>query len=153
MDMINGFLIHSTSLSSFLMKEISFIYDTMFFFSSNHFMILRLKFSFNFPHFKIFGLFCQVGIKWKKWLFFLILRLNWNDALMGFFFLKYLRHRFLISRISFFLFSLITTTQNIQTENLQFNCYFDLFLSDAAIRACWNNWSMRIHAGSQIVYL
>ena len=36
MDMINGiidFLVHSTPLSSFLMKEISFIYDTILFFS------------------------------------------------------------------------------------------------------------------------
>ena len=71
---------------------------------------------------------------------------------MGFFFLTYLRNRFLISRISFFLFSLITTTQNVQTENLQSNCSFDLFLSDAAIRACWNNFSIIIHAGSQIIY-
>ena len=33
MDMIHGFLIHSTSFSSFLMKELSFIYDTILFFS------------------------------------------------------------------------------------------------------------------------
>ena len=133
MDMINGiidFLIHSTSFSSFLMKEISFIYDTILFFSEFFPLIFIIS--------KLLDCFAT-GNKMEELIVFpdFKLEIKWN--------------RFLISRISFFLFSLITTTQNVQTENLQSNCYFDLFFSDVAIRACWYNWS--IHAGSQIIYL